>query len=270
VDTDLLARIDAYMDAVPRAAAHPEDFGTMRLFVKDVAEGWPYYARPIPGAAPPTEADVRRVRDRQRALGLPEAFEWIEEIAPTFASTAARCGLQIVRHPLLAMTSPGDLRLAAATRGATVRIARPDDDHAHLAAVAMVSFDLPGTVVADQRLDEVERRQATVSPETVAYKRRRLQDGITIPAFAQLDGQVVAVGYHQPVDAMAEIVGVGTLPAFRRRGLAAAVTSVLTRDAFVRGVRTVVLSAGDDAVARVYERVGFRRVGWAGGAEPPS
>jgi predicted GNAT family acetyltransferase len=39
-------------------------------------------------------------------------------------------------------------------------------------------------------------------------------------------------------------------------------------DARERGVRTIFLSAQDDAVARVYERVGFVRVGTACIAEP--
>ena len=35
------------------------------------------------------------------------------------------------------------------------------------------------------------------------------------------------------------------------------------RDARERGLETVFLSAQDDAVARIYERVGFERVGTA-------
>jgi predicted GNAT family acetyltransferase len=67
---------------------------------------------------------------------------------------------------------------------------------------------------------------------------------------------------------VAEIVGVGTLPAFRRRGLGAAVTARLAELAVERGLTTVFLSAADDAAARVYEGVGFRRIGTAGIAEP--
>ena len=40
-------------------------------------------------------------------------------------------------------------------------------------------------------------------------------------------------------------------------------TAALVADARARGVGTVFLSAQDDAVARVYERVGFVRVGTA-------
>jgi predicted GNAT family acetyltransferase len=43
---------------------------------------------------------------------------------------------------------------------------------------------------------------------------------------------------------------------------------VLAEDATAAGATTVFLSAGDDAVARVYERVGFRRVATACIGEP--
>ena len=42
-------------------------------------------------------------------------------------------------------------------------------------------------------------------------------------------------------------------PARRRRGLGAAVTALLVEDAGWRAAETVFLSAGDDAVARVYD-----------------
>jgi len=96
-----------------------------------------------------------------------------------------------------------------------------------------------------------------------------MQRGLTVTGAAFGEGVPVAVGSHQPVGTATEIVGVGVLPAFRRRGLGAAVTSLLVRDAQRRGAGLIFLSAGGDAVARVYERLGFERVGTAGAAEPP-
>jgi phosphoserine phosphatase len=48
-----------------------------------------------------------------------------------------------------------------------------------------------------------------------------------------------------------------------RRGIAAALTSVLVAEALERGIQTVFLSAGDETIARVYGQVGFERVGTA-------
>ncbi|MFB7090564.1 GNAT family N-acetyltransferase [Streptomyces sp. NPDC056296] len=60
----------------------------------------------------------------------------------------------------------------------------------------------------------------------------------------------------------------GTLPAARRRGLALTVTAALVADARSRGAATVFLSAGDNDVAQIYARLGFRTVGTALIAEP--
>ncbi|WP_329087600.1 GNAT family N-acetyltransferase [Streptosporangium sp. NBC_01469] len=87
-------------------------------------------------------------------------------------------------------------------------------------------------------------------------------------AAAVEDGTALCAGQHNQVGEVSEIVGVGTLPAARRRGLALAVTAVLIADARSRGVKTVFLSAGDEDVARIYARLGFRRVGTALIAEP--
>ncbi|WP_348772257.1 GNAT family N-acetyltransferase [Streptomyces sp. RPA4-5] len=73
----------------------------------------------------------------------------------------------------------------------------------------------------------------------------------------------LCAGRHQPVGAVSEIVGVGTLPTARRRGLGLAVTASLVADARSRGVETVFLSAGDEDVARLYARLGFRRIATA-------
>jgi predicted GNAT family acetyltransferase len=81
------------------------------------------------------------------------------------------------------------------------------------------------------------------------------------------DGPLAAASC-QAVDGAAEITGVGVLPSHRRQGLGAAVTALLAAHAAGGGVQTVFLSASDDAVARVYARIGFREIGTAMIAEP--
>jgi len=96
----------------------------------------------------------------------------------------------------------------------------------------------------------------------------RIRRGLTVVAAAVESGRALCSGRHQPVGEVSEIVGVGTLPSARRRGLGQALTATLVADARSRGVRTVFLSAGDEDVARVYARLGFRQVGTALIAEP--
>ncbi|MGW1198009.1 GNAT family N-acetyltransferase [Streptomyces sp. NPDC002536] len=97
----------------------------------------------------------------------------------------------------------------------------------------------------------------------------RLEAGTLVLVAALRDGTVLCSGQHQPVGSVSEVAGIGTLPTERRRGLALAVTAALVADARQRlGVETVFLSAGDDAVARVYARAGFRRIATGLIAEP--
>ena len=84
------------------------------------------------------------------------------------------------------------------------------------------------------------------------------------------NGEPVAVGSHQPVDVdgteVSEVVGVATLPRLRGRGLGAGITSALVAHA-TETADMVFLAAGDDDVARVYERVGFARLATSAVAE---
>jgi GNAT superfamily N-acetyltransferase len=182
---------------VPRSAARTEEVGPFTLFAAE-AVPWPYYARPRLGEAGAiSPADVARARERQRELGVAEAFEWLHETMPE------------------------------------------------------------RDVVA-----------SGLSHEQLGTRRARTLRGLTITAVAVDADGPLAVGSHQPVGDVTEIVGVGTLPVARRRGLGAAVTSRLVDDAHGRGVEIVFLSAGSEDIARAYARLGFRRIGTACIAEP--
>jgi ribosomal protein S18 acetylase RimI-like enzyme len=106
-------------------------------------------------------------------------------------------------------------------------------------------------------------------PAELAEERRRAASGRMTSAIAGTprDG-ALASGVLQRVDDVAEIAGVATLPAARRRGLGSAVTAALARHALDTGVDVVFLSAGSEDTARLYARLGFRRVGTACIAEP--
>ncbi len=113
-DEEIIGRIDAYCDAVPRERARAEEIGPLVLFVP-VGPGFPYYARPRAGdRGPVTAADVRAVRARQRELKLPESFEWIEHSAPEMAAAAAAAGLRVHAHPLLVLGTLAPSPAAAA------------------------------------------------------------------------------------------------------------------------------------------------------------
>ena len=270
---EVIERIDAFCDVVPRRRARADAYGPLVLFVP-TGPGWPYYARPRRGPRTPvTAADIRVVRARQRELIIPESFEWIEQVAPEMAAAAGEAGLDVHRHPLMVLSAaPPDRPPAgepALPPGVTVRAVPPEDAELdRVWAVPAVAFGHPGTAAGEAGVKERDKIAADYDGGTIEMLRERLRSGQSVVAAAFGPDGPLAAGSYQAVDGVAEITGVGVLPSSRRQGLGAAVTALLARDALDRGVTTVFLSASDDAVARIYARIGFREVGLAMIAEP--
>ena len=131
-----------------------------------------------------------------------------------------------------------------------------------------MAFANPGTGIGTTGPEELDAMARETDPAVPATSRSRMARGGSIPAAAFVDGEPVAAGAHRRWSSATEIVGVACLPAFRRRGLGAAVTSLLVQDALGRGVTTVCMSADDADVERLYSRLGFVTVGAVGAAEP--
>ncbi|MBT2458121.1 GNAT family N-acetyltransferase [Streptomyces sp. ISL-86] len=266
--TKILDVLERYYDAVPRVGgARGEDFGPLTLFVQE-GDGWQYYARPALGGTRASAADVKRVLERQRELKVPESFEWVAETSPSLRAAAEAAGLEVHEHPLMVL----DPAAGPLTPHPDVRLLGADDPLLTAAVtVPMLAFSAPGT--ARGEAGPAELATAMAAPAAEAGRARvsgKLAAGTTGLAAAVRDGVVLCAGQYNPVGEVAEIVGVGTLPAARRQGLAVGVTAALVADALERGANTVFLTAGDEDVARIYGRVGFRRVGTALIAEPPA
>ena len=264
-DLELLYRIDTYLDAVPRRVTRTEQVGPFTLFVQQ-GNGWRYYARPTPGVREVTPDDVEIVRQRQRKLSQPEAVEWVVELAPSVGPASTAAGLDVIEHPLMHIPA-GAFRPALAPHGVRLEVVRPDEDVALIHAVASIGFAAPGTAIGRAGPEALDAAADAVNDGIVTATREQLAVGNTVTMAAWADGSPVAIGSHNPRDGVTEIVGVATLPAYRRRGFAAAVTSALVDDALSRGIRIVCLSADDGTVARVYARLGFETVGTVGAAD---
>jgi GNAT superfamily N-acetyltransferase len=267
VSSELIVRIERYLDAAPRVRADVERAGPFTLFVSRMAH--PFYARPSLGWARgyATASDVLAVRTRQRELGVPETMEWLSEVAPDLKTACQDAGMRVSEHPLLVHRDP----LAVPVPDG-IRIRRIDrvEDAAIPAGqvVARLAFASPGTEVGGvgptERDAMLRERPASASDDL----RSLIRDGRSVFVVAEDEHGVLCSGGHAPVRDVTEIVGVGTVPSARQRGLGAAVTDTLVADAVRRGIEVIFLSADDESVARVYERVGFRRIGTACAAVP--
>ncbi|WP_229400370.1 GNAT family N-acetyltransferase [Micromonospora okii] len=255
--------------------ARVEEHGPLVLFVREGA-GWPFYARPrLDATTTPSAADLTAVRARQRELGQPEAFEWVHERVPDLLPVARAAGLTVLEAPLMvldpaALAAPGDftdvpVRLLDAGAPGFAR------DVAVRRAVAAVGFSAAGTARGDAGPAQRDAAVTGLDAAALEEERARLADGSRLSVLAGTPEEgALASGIAMRVGDTAEVAGVATLPAARRRGLGAAVTAALARALRDAGTDLVFLSAGSEEIARVYVRVGFRRLGTACIAEPPA
>ncbi len=253
-DPALLARVEQYYDEVPRTAADVEECGPFTLFRSRA--GWPYYARPRLGLTQDiTSDDVEALRQLQVSRSVPETIEWVPATTPSLSRAAAEAGLAVSEFPLMVLgdSAPAQAPVAA---GFEVRLLTGDDP-----SLLEVMTAVHRGFGSEGGPDEAE----------ILHVRTRISAGLQVVAAAfDSDGRAVGGGAHQPVGDVTELVGIAVLESHRRRGLGAAITDALVKAAGAAGVDLVFLSAGDDAVARTYARVGFDVIGTAASAEPPT
>ena len=97
----------------------------------------------------------------------------------------------------------------------------------------------------------------------VAGLRREIEAGTSRPVLARMDGQAAGVGTLMGRGTVCELGGVATVPDFRGRGVARSVSQSLAALQLAdERANAVWLTAGSDVAQRVYERIGFRLLGW--------
>ncbi|HEY7834647.1 MAG TPA: GNAT family N-acetyltransferase, partial [Ktedonobacterales bacterium] len=174
------------------------------------------------------------------------SFEFHADLWPALPRALERDGYhQHERMPLM-VCAPASFHPFAAP-GVSVRLLAASATPEEVAAFEIIrgeEFDFPTPPATSE---ELERFRAAVD----------LGDRC---ALATLDGLPAGTGALGPLADVTELVGVVTVPALRRRGVAVSVTSFLTRQHFDAGGSLLFLSAEDAGAQAVYERVGYRVV----------
>jgi GNAT superfamily N-acetyltransferase len=268
-----LCTLERFYDAIARRHARAEELGAFVSFVR-TGTGQPYYARPTLAASLCiTAADIASVRARQRELGEPEAFEWVHETTPALLAMAEAAGLCVARNPLMLLEAAA-LPVAPLREADGLRLLQAADpalgaDLAVIHAVTSIGFgvrrprsEAPGVTRQDVAL-------TPVAAEEVARVALSIQCGQAAYAISESPrAGALASGAYQRIDEVAEIVGVATLPVARRQGRGSAITAALAREALSTGAKMIFLSAANEETARMYARLGFRRIGTACVATP--
>lgn len=239
------AAVHAYL----RAAAEPGALrvGPFLIRFDEHDDALPFnYAVPDDGASPTTgevAALVAAFRERSRVPRL----EYVPQTSPEVEAALLSAGfVPEGRYPLL-VCPPASVVDVPVSPDVRVRLVADDPTLWEVARVMNEAFGAPEATEHD-----------------VARLRRILDGGGLVAAAVVESGKVVGGGQlGRPYEGVAEVAGIAVLPAFRRRGIAGAITALLTREGAGAGVGMPFLTPGDDAAARVYVRTGYRQVGEA-------
>jgi GNAT superfamily N-acetyltransferase len=187
---------------------------------------------------------LERLNRYIQATAGPGAAVVIEELEPERAASLRDAAHGPITTRELLTCAPADLRTPPDVPGLTI---------VTLDATSPVDDVRAGLDANELGFDP---SAAPASNAQAEHFRRGL---VTNRAFvARVDGEIAGGGmFNPPIDGVAEIVGIGTLAAFRRRGVGAAVTARAAQTAFELGVDLVFLSTHDPGARRIYERLAF-------------
>ncbi|ASQ94411.1 GNAT family N-acetyltransferase [Streptomyces sp. 11-1-2] len=207
------------------------------------------YATPLPGTRP-TARDVKELIEAFRVRDLKPRLEFAPDAAPAVEPALREAGFTVEAVHAYLVCTPERLTLPQDTESgpAAVPVSVPSTDEDYRAIDAALSEAFVGEFAS--------------SPEGAARLRRIQEDGGAVRFVRAPDGGCAGgATCSAPAVGTAELAGVGTRPAFRGRGIAAAVTAALTETMFARGAQSVWLEYSREGSRRVYERVGYQPLG---------
>jgi len=245
--SDLLEQIQEYVRRYAAAHREVERVGPF-LATFGLHSSGPYlnYAVPDDGCEPSSEEVAELVRVFKHR-GLRPRVELVAELAPAAESELRLAGFATEGVFSLMSCTAESLRPAPAIDVAQIVFAHRDDQYLAVLEVRQEAFEEPETVTKS----DVARVRSAVEG-----------GGAAVLAVLRESGQVLGSATCLiPYGAVSELVSIGVLPAWRRRGIGAMITSVLTRAALESGLETLYLTAVHDEGERVYERVGYSVAG---------
>jgi GNAT superfamily N-acetyltransferase len=239
-----LARVQAYLRAAARLHAEVIEVPGFTIFVSpaDATPGESFAMPDSPAAA--TVGSLREVTSTLLSRQRIPAISAIEGYAPGLSDALEGAGYResarkaiMVYEGAPAQTPPRSARLGIQMLDARASLAAIRENLA--INIAGFESDEPPPTEDDARAFARLLTRARAFTVTLRGK------------------PVAAALMEAPVDGVTELVGVATLPAYRRRGIAAVLVAHMARQAQALGVEVVFLRPISEASARIYARAGF-------------
>jgi ribosomal protein S18 acetylase RimI-like enzyme len=216
------------------------------LYDASSANVWRNYAVPDDGAEP-SAAHVAALIAAFVDLDRTPRLEYVPAAAPAVEAMLVSAGFVVEGRPPLMACRPGDLTAPLPVDGVTVALIT---DAADLLDVINAQNDAYG-------------EPEPAGPDDVARLRGAIERG-SVVALARdaATGQAVGGGIcGEPVDGVSELAAVGVRASHRRRGIATAITRLLTESGHANGAHLVWLEPAGEREALVYARAGFQASG---------
>ena len=188
---------------------------------------------------------LARVREAFEACARRTRIRFLAEFAPHLAPALRNEGMVEERSVELLACTPDSLIAPHEVPG-----------------LSMVTLDENSALVdVREGLDTNERSfDPRAEPVTEAQAQAFREGLVESRAFtARINGELAGAGmFNPPYGGVTELVGIATVDAFRRRGVASYLSAYAAHIAFEQGVELVYLSTDSPVARRVYERLGFR------------
>lgn len=237
--------IQDYLRAAVTGGRDVEHIGPfLATFSRSSTNRFLNYAIPDDGARP-SIGDVDRLIDAYERRGLHPRLEYITRCAPEVEDQLLTSGFTVEGRLALMTCHLGEEQGLPVPSG--IELVQPKTDW-ELLNVRVVQHEAYG-------------EPETASPADGQRLANSLQaGGMAVLARVQDTGNPVGAGeYTALIDGFTEITSIAVSAAFRRRGIAAAMTAWLLRTAFDAGATDPFLMANEPE-ERIYARAGFHTV----------
>ena len=240
-----MSALQSHMRRAAAAGRTTEQVGPfLATFSAGSANPFVNYAIPDDGAAP-SPADVAGLVDAYRARDLAPRVEFLVDTAPAAEAALLDAGWSVERRIPVMLCPPGAVVMPPPVAGIELVVPVTDDDVRGLLQAQREAFG-----------DDV-----TVTDSDVTHARGQIRDG-GFAVLAREAGVAAGGGMAEAVvDGTSEVAGIGVRPAFRRRGIASAITALLTQAVHDAGGTTVFLTPAGVSEQRLYQRVGYEPAG---------